>query len=68
MTISLSDKNRKHLKKKKMLFTSISPFHNVFFKTFFRFPKEKILDSPKLKEFADDNFKFDENGESFPKG
>ena len=26
------------------------------------FPKQQILDSSKLKEFADDNFKFDENG------
>ena len=25
-------------------------------------PKLQILDSSKLKEFADDNFKFDENG------
>ena len=28
-------------------------------------PKQQILDSFKLKEFADDNFKFDENGENF---
>ena len=26
------------------------------------YPKRQILDSSKLKEFADDNFKFDENG------
>ena len=26
------------------------------------FPNAKILDFSKLKEFADDNFKFDENG------
>ena len=26
------------------------------------FPKQQILDSSKLKEFIDDNFKFDENG------
>ena len=26
------------------------------------------LDSPKLKEFADDNFRFDENGRKFLKG
>ena len=26
------------------------------------FPKRQILDSSKLKEFADDNFKFVENG------
>ena len=25
-------------------------------------PKRQILDSSKLKEFADDNFKFDDNG------
>ena len=29
------------------------------------FPKRQILDSSKLKEFADDNFKFDENGRKF---
>ena len=31
------------------------------------FPKCQILDSCKLKEFADDNFKFDENGKKFLK-
>ena len=30
-------------------------------------PKQKVLDSSKLKEFADDNFKFDENGTKFSK-
>ena len=29
------------------------------------FPKRQILDSSKLKEFADDNFKFDETGRKF---
>ena len=29
------------------------------------FPKQQILDSSKLKESADDNFKFDENGRKF---
>ena len=28
-------------------------------------PKQQILDSSKLKEFADDNSKFDENGRKF---
>ena len=31
------------------------------------FPKRQILDSSKLKEFADDNFKFDENGKESSK-
>ena len=31
------------------------------------FPHKKILDSSKLKEFAGDNFKFDENGRKFSK-
>ena len=31
------------------------------------FPKRQILDISKLKEFADDNFKFDENGSNFSK-
>ena len=30
-------------------------------------PDDKILDSSKLKEFADDNFKFEENGRKFSK-
>ena len=31
------------------------------------FPKWQILDSSKLKEFADDTFKFDENGRKLAK-
>ena len=31
------------------------------------FPNDKFLDWSKLKEFADDNFKFDENDGKFPK-
>ena len=31
------------------------------------FTRQQILDSTKLKKFADDNFKFDENGEKFSK-
>ena len=31
------------------------------------FPKRQILDSSKLKEFADNNFKFNENGRELPK-
>ena len=31
------------------------------------FPKRQMLDSSKLKEFADDNFIFDENGREFSK-
>ena len=31
------------------------------------FPKWQILDSSKLKEFEDHNFKFDENGRKFSK-
>ena len=31
------------------------------------FPKRQNLASSKLKEFADDNFKFDENGRGFSK-
>ena len=30
-------------------------------------PDDKILDSSKLKQFADDNFKFDENTRKFSK-
>ena len=31
------------------------------------FPKQQILDSSKLKELADDNFKLDDNGSTFSK-
>ena len=31
------------------------------------FPKRQIFDASKLKEFADDNFKFDENSRKFSK-
>ena len=31
------------------------------------FPKEQILDSSHLKQFADDNFKLDENGRNVSK-
>ena len=31
------------------------------------FPNDKFLDSSKLIEFADDNFKFDGNGRKFSK-
>ena len=31
------------------------------------FPKQQILDSSKLKDFADENLKFDENGRKFSK-
>ena len=31
------------------------------------FPNDKILDSSKLKEFADEHFKFDVNGRKFSK-
>ena len=33
----------------------------------YSFPKRQILDSSNLKEFADDNFNFDENGRKFSK-
>ena len=34
---------------------------------FLTFPKRQILDASKLKEFSDDNLKFDENGRKFSK-
>ena len=34
-------------------------------RNFLPFPKGQFLDASKLKEFADDNFKFDENGRQF---
>ena len=35
------------------------------FQLLLTFPRRKILDSSKLKDFADHNFKFDENGRKF---
>ena len=57
----------------KLLITSnFTLFHNVFYairilKILKPFPKRQILDSTKLKEFADDNFKLTENGRKLSK-
>ena len=50
--------------KEEMLGHIISFFIPLCFKPF---PKRQILDSSKLKEFADYNFKYDENGRKFSK-
>ena len=62
--------------KEEMLITSIISYSNNISKTFFNslqhnldlnpLPDEKFQTS-KLKEFADDNFKFDENGRKLSK-
>ena len=39
----------------------------IFSKTVYPITRRQILDSSKLKEFADDNFKFDENGRKLSK-
>ena len=39
----------------------------VILSSLLTFPKRRILDSSKLKEFADDNFEFDENGRKVSK-
>ena len=39
----------------------------VFYIMFNPFPHDKILDSSKLNEFAEDNFKFNENDRQFSK-
>ena len=44
-----------------ILSTEVFYIHDVLLKVYF-FPKQQILDFSKLKEFADDNFKFDKNG------
>ena len=41
------------------------PVKKDFQKDYQPFPKQQILDSSKLKEFADDNSKTDENGRKF---
>ena len=40
---------------------------NIGLACFNPLPDNKFLDSSKLKEFADDNFKFDENGRKLSK-
>ena len=42
----------------------VPPFIEYFFNPL---PDDKILDWSKLREFADDNFKFDENGSKVSK-
>ena len=57
------------------IFTSYETFVSNFFQPhqntglslYKPFPTQQILDSSKRKEFADDNFKFDENGRKFSK-
>ena len=51
-----------------MKFAKVTPGPPPFFfytLTHSSFPKRQLLDSSKLKEVADDNFKFDENGRKF---
>ena len=59
---------RKHYEKRRNCsLRAISPFPTVFSKGLFPVTRQQILDSSKLKEFADDNFKFDENGRKLSK-
>ena len=46
--------------------TASAPIH-AFLDIFYPFPKQTILDSSKLKEVTDDNFKVDENGRKLSK-
>ena len=39
----------------------------IVWKRVYPFPKRQFLDRSKLKEFAEDNFKFDENGRMLSK-
>ena len=50
----------------KYLFCNLQQY-SICLLHFNSFTKRQILDSSKLKEFADDNFKFDENGKKFSK-
>ena len=45
--------------------SSVSLFKSLTDDKISPFPKGQILDSSKLKEFADNNFNFDENGRKF---
>ena len=44
-----------------------SALSHAFLEFFQPITRQQILDSSKLKEFADDNFKFDENGRKLSK-
>ena len=57
------------VKKYQILVCSLT-LTNTGYKTrkFWPFPKRQVLDLSKLKEFADDNFEFVRNAESFPNG
>ena len=48
-------------------FNCTAPHITKFVFAFNPFPNDKFLDSFKLKDFADDNFKVDENGRKFSK-
>ena len=50
---------------RKLLYRLLQQKENLRILVYQPFPKRQILDSSKLKEFADDNFKFDENGLEF---
>ena len=45
--------------------TEIDERENLEWSWHLTFPKRQILDSSKLKEFADDNFEFEEDGRKF---
>ena len=68
-TLCSGELKRSHLKtlweKEKMLEPTMFPIHPRKNFCFYTFPKRQISDASKLKEFADDNFNFDENGRKF---
>ena len=47
--------------------TKAASLHDKQFGCINSFPNDKFLESSKLKEFANDDFKFDENGRKFSK-
>ena len=58
MTLRSQSLKKTLFEREKMLVSTFSPYPIT---------RRQILDSPKLKEFADDNFKFDENGSMLSK-
>ena len=81
MTISVIDRVENIVGKEEIACTSNFSFSSNVFKRLLSqrrqkvslcgnelaFPKQQILDPSKLKEFADNNFKFDENGRKLSK-
>ena len=55
------------LPKSRLIYFHLFRIQSILNTTILPFPKRQILDNSKLRGFADDNFKYDENGRKFSK-